>query len=196
MNRLPSLLNRRVDPAAAIAVVDQRTLRARLTARWGGSRPTAEVESLYWPIAIIHARATSTGRRAWIEHTVAAIDLVSGRIGLVDEKVPLEREVEVRPESVIPPRLGRQNALAAWHDYHRDYVDRRRRPMRPPALEVERIEPTWLEHRLVTQGDQRFVVDPVTLRADPLEHFPWVARCLTTADSRPMTPKGQSTCPA
>lgn len=181
---LPALLDRRLEPAVAVRVVERRSLTARLTAIRGG-RDVQMVASIYWPIAVIEARASSTGRRRWTEHTTGAIDLISGRIGIVDEEVPRQHDVSVDPETVIPTRLSRADALADWHDYFRDYLDRRRRPLRPPALSVDRIEPLWVEHQLVQQGEQRFLVDPVTRRADPLDHFPSVAQSMKTMKDQP-----------
>lgn len=181
---LPAVLDSRLDAAEAAFVTERRSLTARLGTLRGRSGARV-VGAVYWPIAIVHARASSTGRRQWTERTVGAIDLVSGRIGIVDEEVPRRSEVVVDHGTVIPPRLGRDQALADWRDYFRDYVDRRRHPLRPPGLSVERVEPVWVEQQVVEHGGHRFLVDPVTHRADPLEGFPWVEQHLTISDPDP-----------
>ncbi len=184
MSTVLDVLGARVDAADAVRSVERRSLGARLAAL-RGARGAHVAGTVYWPIAVIYARATSTGRRQWIEHTLGAVDLVSGRIGLLDEEPQVERNVCVDPRAVIPPRLARPSVLSAWHDYHRDYIDRRRRSMSPPALAVERVEPVWLEHSVVVQGDRRFLVDPVSHRADPLQHFPWIEQRLPASHTGP-----------
>lgn len=176
------VLDTHVDDSQARTLVRRHTLRGRVRDVFGG-RPKVEVlGELYWPIAVVHATARSSGRRQWVERVQGAIDLVSGRIGLVDVELPADREVEVGQERLIAARLGRAEALAAWHEYFRDYVDRRRKPMRPPGLSVDRVERLWVPHRVAVRGDARFLVDPVTSRAERMENFPSVAKMLAAAE--------------
>lgn len=132
-----------------------RSVTARLPA------PVVE-RSVYWPIAVLTGTATGTGRREWTHRSQGAIDLVTGRIGLLDRDVTDVRELEDLPEDRVPPRLSRQRAMDRWHELFRDHVDRRFKPLRPPRLSVDGLEALWLEHYLVRVGEHRFLVDSVT----------------------------------
>jgi hypothetical protein len=175
------LVNRRLSLEEAADVVRRRSLSSRLRGRLGDHDPAEPVGTAYWPIAIVEATARSTGRRRWTERVRGAVDLVSGRIGLVDEDVPVLECVQVEEAAVVPARLGRDVALDAWHTYFRDYVDRRRKPMSPPALSVDSVQRLWLEHLILADRDRQFLVDPVTHRADPIESFPWVIQAREAA---------------
>jgi hypothetical protein len=182
MTTVPLLLvDRRLSVEEAVEVVRCRSLTSRLRGRLADHSPAMLVGTAYWPIVIVEATARSTGRRRWTERVRGAVDLVSGRIGLVDEEVPVLEAVRVEEAAVVPPRLGRTLALEAWHEYFRDYVDRRRKPMSPPALAVDSAERLWLEHLILSDCDRQFLVDPVTHRADPLESFPWVIQARQAA---------------
>lgn len=134
--------------------------------------------ALYWPIALVHASAVSTGRRQWTERVHGAIDLVSGRIGLVDVDLPPHDSVEADTDRLVKPRLGKSEALASWHEYFRDYVDRRWKPLRPPALSVDEVAQVWVEYQVVSSQGRLLLADPVTGRADDLKNFPWVEQTL------------------
>ena len=175
------LVDRRLSVEEAAEVVRRRSLTSRLRGRLEDHPPAALEGIAYWPIAIVEATARSTGRRRWTERVRGAVDLVSGRIGLVDEEVRVLDSVYVEQGTVVPARLGRQTALDAWHEYFRDYIDRLRKPMSPPTLSVDSVERLWLEHLILTECDREFLVDPVTHRADPLESFPWVIQAREAA---------------
>lgn len=140
--------------------------RAVPKSRWrslAGRLPLPVVErSVYWPIAVVTGTATGTGRRQWTHRSQGAIDLVTGRIGLLDRDVTRLRELPGLPEERVPPRLSRQQALESWHELFRDHVDRRFKPLRPPRLSLDSVEALWLEHYLVRVGEYRFLVDSVT----------------------------------
>jgi hypothetical protein len=106
--------------------------------------------------------ATGTGRRQWTHRSQGAIDLVTGRIGLLDRDITGTREAPDLPEGRVPPRLSRERALRSWHELFRDHVDRRFKPLRPPKLSLDSVESLWLEHYLVRVGEHRFLVDSVT----------------------------------
>lgn len=170
-----TLVDRRVGAAEAVAAVERRSLLGRLRGRRPDGRGAEVVDTYYWPIAVVEATAKDTGRRGWTDRTRGAIDLVSGRIGLVDTDLPTT-EVDVEERRLVPARLGPTRALEDWHDYFRDWTDRRRKPLRPPAFSVDRLQRLWLEHPVVALRGSLFLVDPATLRADPLEDFPWLAQ--------------------
>lgn len=162
-------------PRAATEAVRRRSARARLRALLGGEPDVRSHGPVYWPIAVVHATARSTGRRQWVERVQGAVDLVSGRIGLVDAELPDLHHPDADERRMVPARLGPDAALATWHEYFRDHVDRRRKPLRPPALSVDRVERLWLAHQLVTADDRAFLVDPMTARAEEATDFPWLA---------------------
>lgn len=166
-------------------LVRERSVLTRLRVLLRREQPIEVEHDLYWPIALVHATASGTGRRRWTDRVQGAIDLVSGRTGLVDVELPAAREVAVDPSERIPARLSRQQALEAWHEYFRDHVDRRHKPLRPPALSVDRIERLWLPNHVASSGGRSFLVDPLTARVDELKNFPHVERMLAEPARRP-----------
>lgn len=183
-----------LDAGAAEQAVRRRSARARLRTRLGGEPDIRCHGPVYWPVAVVHATARSTGRRQWVERVQGAVDLVSGRIGLADAAPAVLPHPDADQRRTVPARLGPDAALTAWHEYFRDHVDRRRKPLRPPALSVDRVERLWLAHQLVTADDRAFLVDPMTSRAEEATSFPWLApvvdRVLDLDAASPTPPKG------
>ena len=175
-------------------LVLERSTGARLRRLLGREDAIHVEHEVYWPIALVHATASSTGRRRWVERVQGAIDLISGRVGLVDLDVPDRREVQADERDCIPARLPRGVAELRWHEFFRDHVDRKHKPMRPPSLSVDRIERVWLPNHVVAVRDRRFLVDAMTARVDELSSFPSVEQMLA---SRPQTQtQGDPTCRA
>lgn len=166
---------------AACALVERT--RRRGLGRLRSAQPAQHLGEVYWPLALVWASAAGTGRRQWREGLLGAVDLVTGRPGIVDVALPPLARQHVATGR-IPPRVPRDRALLTWHDFHRDHVDRRRKPFRPPRLTVDRVELAWLPHQLVGCGTSRYLVDTLVRRVDPLEDFPYV-REQVTADPQP-----------
>lgn len=187
--RTLKVLGTGLDPARIHELVAGPSPLARFRRLLGG-RPEEKVligPQLYWPIALVHATARSTGRRQWIDRVQGAIDLVTGRVGLVDLEMPPSQEIGALQLDCIPARLGRVGAAALWHEYFRDYVDRQRKPLRPPELSIDRIERVWLPNHVVTTAGRHYLVDAMVGRADDLRNYPVVEQMLGTqarADSQ------------
>lgn len=182
------VLDSGLDDEQLRSIVHRRSLRVRAGHLLGRPERVTVGHSLYWPVAIVHASARSAGRRQWVERVQGAVDLVTGRVGLVDVDLPAAEEVAARPERLITPRLTRAQALGAWHEYFRDYVDRRRKPLRPPTLVADRVDTLWLRNRLVTAGSKRLLVDPLVSRVDDLRNYPYAAQFVApdaTSDATP-----------
>jgi hypothetical protein len=167
-----------LDAAVARRLVLTRSLRARMRSLVGDEPDVAILGPAYWPIAVVHATARSTGRRRWVDRVQGAVDLVSGRIGLLDAALPEVATVTAAADQLVPARLSRQEALSSWHEYLRDWVDRRRKPLSPPDLTVDKIERLWLGHQHAVSQGREFLVDPVSHRAEELKNFPWAAQAL------------------
>lgn len=162
-----------------IQLVRGRSATARVRSLLGTAPQVAVLGELYWPIAVIRASAAGTfWGKPWTDRVLGAIDLVTGRIGLVDVSLPATRETTATDDARIEARLSQQEALAVWHEYFRDYVDRRRKPLRPPALTVDGFERLWLPNHLVSADGHSYLVDPLVGRVDRLRDFPGVARQL------------------
>lgn len=175
-------------------LVRDRSAVARLR-RLAGRPETVRVEhELYWPVALVHATARSTGRRQWVERVQGAVDLVTGRVGLVDLEVPEAREVRADERDCIPARVSRTVAELRWHEFFRDHVDRQHKPLRPPALTVDRIERVWLPNHVVAVGSRRYLVDGMTARVDELSNFPSVEHLV--ASRTDAQTEGDPTCTA
>lgn len=172
-----------------------RSSLSRLRGLVGATAESVQLErTLYWPVALVHATARGTGRHGWTERCQGAVDLVSGRVGLVDLDLPQTQERPVRSEDCIPARVPRGVAELRWHEFFRDHVDRRRKPLRPPALSVDRIAQVWLPSHLVTAGARPYLVDALTGRVDALADFPYVEDLLAGRDHHPV--EGETTCKA
>lgn len=170
-----------LDAAAARGLVLTRSPWVRLRSLVGEEPDVQTLGPAYWPIAVIHATARSTGRRQWVERVQGAVDLVSGRIGLIDAELPEVTTVSAPTARLVPARLSRREALRSWHEYFRDWVDRRRKPLSPPELSVDEVERLWLGHQLAASQGREFLVDPVSHRAEELKHFPWAEQALHAA---------------
>lgn len=180
-----------------LAMVARRSLWARAGALVGRHEPASVEQELYWPVAIVHATAAGTGRRQWVERVQGAVDLVTGRVGLVDLHLPPAEAVETDPARLITPRLDHEAATAAWHEFFRDHVDRRRKPLRPPALSADRVQTLWLRNTVVAAGSRRLLVDPLVARVEDLRHYPYVQRFLGIPGPGPSsTPKESTPCTA
>lgn len=167
----------------SIDLVRSRSTASRLRHRLGRGEPVSVGRELYWPIAVIHASAAGTfWGRPWTDRVLGAVDLVTGRIGLVDLDLPTTERVEAAPEACVAARLGQQRAEAAWHEYFRDYIDRRRKPMRPPTLTVDRIDRLWLPNHVASVGARTYLVDPLVGRVEELSCFPHVQQMLMKGD--------------
>lgn len=175
-----------LDEARIHALVQGRSVLGRVRRLVGRTPEAMRVEAqLYWPIALVHATARSTGRRSWVDRVQGAVDLVTGRVGLVDMVVPEVRDARVDPGDCIPWRLSRSTAELTWHEHFRDHVDRKHKPLRPPSLSVDRIQRVWLPNHVVAVDDRRYLVDPMVARVEPLEHFAGIEALL--ADRTPET---------
>jgi hypothetical protein len=173
-----------LDAAAARRLVLTRSLRARMSSLLGGEPEVSILGPAYWPIAVVQATARSTGRRRWVDRVHGAVDLVSGRIGLLDADLPGVTTLTASHDRLVPARVSRQEALGSWHEYLRDWVDRRRKPLSPPELTVDRVERLWLGHQHATVQGREFLVDPVSHRAEELKNFPWAAQALHASHER------------
>lgn len=160
------------------ALVRERSTLSRVRVLLGREEPIELERELYWPIALIHATAQGTGRRAWTERVQGAVDLLSGRVGLVDVDLPPVRELPVPPADRIEARLSRSAAQAVWHEFFRDHVDRRYKPMRPPVLSLDRIDRLWLPNHVVSSAGRRFLVDAMVARVEELRNFPSIEQML------------------
>lgn len=187
--RTVRVLGTGLDPARIHELMPGPSPLARVRRLLGG-RLDEQVRigpQLYWPIALVHATARSTGRRQWIDRVQGAIDLVTGRVGLVDLEIPPSREIGAREVDCIPARVGRSSATALWHEYFRDHVDRQRKPLRPPELSIDRMERVWLPNHVVTTAGRDYLVDAMVGRADDLRNYPVVEQMLgvqSRADSQ------------
>ena len=161
-------------------IVHRRTLVARVRHTLGSADPLRIDTTVYWPIVCV--RATADGRwlrKEWSERAYGAVDLVTGRVGLIDADLPPLRTQEVDPAACVEPELDAGGARDKWDAFFRNYVERRRKPLQPPAYTVDTVEPMWLPHHVVSEGSQQLVVDPMTRRAEPLADFPPIHRMLT-----------------
>lgn len=172
----------------------RRSTASRLRAALGREQQVSLDGLVYWPVALVHARAEGQGRGTWVERIQGAVDLVSGRVGLVDLQLEDPRWCTVQDAHRIPPRVPRGVAELRWHEFFRDHVDRRRKPMRPPALSIDRIQEVWLPAHLVTVGGRRYLVDALTARVDELADFPYVEGVLT--ERAATHPEGADACRA
>ncbi|WP_154402158.1 hypothetical protein [Ornithinimicrobium cavernae] len=178
----------------SIELVRRRSLVSVVRERLGRGDPSVVDRELYWPIALVRATASGTGRRQWRDQVLGAVDLVSGRIGIVDVDLPPTRELTAAEGDLIPARMSRTVAERLWHEWFRDHTDRRRKPMRPPALSVDQIERVWLPNHLVTAGGRRFLVDPMVGRVEDLRNVPSVEQLLS--DQTDPRTEGATTCKA
>lgn len=180
-----TVLGSGLDEARVHDLVHGRTTVSRLRSMAGRAETVRIEHELYWPVALVHATAQSTGRRRWVERVLGAVDLITGRVGLVDLDMPETREVHVEERDCIPARVPRQVAELRWHEFFRDHVDRRHKPMRPPALTIDRIERVWLPNHVVSVGSRRYLVDGMTARVDELSNFPSVEHLVSSRTDTP-----------
>lgn len=174
-----------LDEARVRELVHDRSINSRLR-RMAGRSEVLEVDhELYWPVGLVHATARSAGRRRWVERVQGAVDLITGRVGLVDLDVPDTRELHVDERDCIPSRVPRHVAELRWHEFFRDHVDRKHKPMRPPALTIDRIERVWLPNHVVSVGSRRYLVDGMTARVDELSNFPSVEHLVSSRTDTP-----------
>lgn len=178
----------------SIEMVRSRSLASAARERLGRGGSVEVDRELYWPIALVYAAARGTGRRQWTDQVLGAVDLVSGRVGIVDIDLPPTRDLTAEDRDLIPARMRRPLAERLWHEWFRDHIDRRRKPMRPPALSVDRIERVWLPNHLVIADGRQYLVDPMVARVDHLRNFPGVEQMLREQID-PRT-EGDMTCKA
>lgn len=99
---------------------------------------------------------------------------MTGRAGVVDVDLPMTRPREVGKDDRVSACHDDAQVHNLWRDFFRDYIVRRRRPLRPPVLAVDRLEHVWLPYHVVAADDRRFLVDLLMRRVDPLRTFPEV----------------------
>lgn len=184
-HRPVDVLGRELPETEVLELVRRRTLRARLRAALGAPERVRSAGTLYVPVAVMEASATGTGRRRWHDRTRGMVDLLSGRVGLVDRELPPREPREAPAGDVVPALVPPQQASQLWHEFFRDHIDRRRRPMRPPQLVLDRCERLWLPlHLIHVDGGDSLVVDAITRRTDPVSLFPAVARFVREREER------------
>lgn len=160
----------------------RRSMASRLRGFLGRApQPVSLDGTVYWPIALVHATAEGRGRRRWVDRVQGAVDLVSGRVGLVDLDLPRPEAATVPEARCIPARVPRGVAELRWHEFFRDHVDRKFKPMTPPAISVDRIQQVWIPSHLAAVGGRRYLVDAMTRRVDELRDFPYVEAVLDDA---------------
>lgn len=180
------VLGRDLPEAEVLELVRRRCVRARLRAVLGAPERVRGAGTLYVPVAVMEATATGTGRRRWHDRTRGMVDLLTGRVGLVDRELsPLEPR-EAPAGDVVPALVSPQQASRLWHEFFRDHIDRRRRPMQPPDLSLDRCERLWLPLHLVHVDGDSVLVDAITRRTDPVSLFPAVARFVREREERPV----------
>ena len=162
-------------PSQQEQVVRTRSILCRLRNRIGASEPIVTNGDIYWPVLFIHATADGRWlRKEWTERVYGAMDLITGRIGLVDAAVPCAEPRAVPESRRLAPAFRPAEALEKWHEFFRDYVERKRKPLQPPVYRVDDHVHAWLPHHVVAAGNTTFLVDPVTRRPEPIDDVPKV----------------------
>lgn len=184
------VLGEELAEAELLTLLLRRTLGTRLRTALGRTQRARSLGTFYTPVAVIEATATGAGRRPWRDRTLGIVDLLTGRVGLADRSLPPLVERAVPAGAVVPARVPPQQASRLWHEFFRDHIDRRRRPMRPPHLTLDSCERRWLPLQVLDVAGGRVAIDPVTRRADPVTLFPALAQLLQ-AGQPPSVPRPQ-----